>query len=135
MHSRNDVPPHNNSGGGGGIEGGEGRYVPFSSSGGARPLPYPFGRGQGWLSSPCREKGEDGGASQTPNIEDLIKKTVWEALEKASTTAASGTPAPATAATETETGAEAGGTPAPTPPSPPLPAPPQPRTFPSPTEQ
>ena len=37
MHSRNDAPHHHNSGGVG-----EG-YVPFSSSGGARPLPYPFG--------------------------------------------------------------------------------------------
>lgn len=33
MHSRNDVPQHHNSGGGGVGEG----YVPFSSSGGARP--------------------------------------------------------------------------------------------------
>ena len=40
MHSRNDAPHHHNSGDGCGVEG---RYVPFSSSGGARPLPYPFG--------------------------------------------------------------------------------------------
>ena len=39
MHSRNDVPPHSNNDCGGGVEG---PYVPFSSSGGARPLPYPF---------------------------------------------------------------------------------------------
>lgn len=86
MHSRNDVPQHHNSGGGGGGVG-EG-YVPFSSSGGARHLPYPFGH-CGKNSRCCRR---DGGNVGNGNIEDLIKRAVQEAL-KATTTAA-GTPPP-----------------------------------------
>ena len=73
MVLHNDAPQqHDNGNGGGGSGGGgcdgnrtveAGRYVPFSSSGGARPLPYPLG--------PCgtvrrhyekKEKGGNGGA-------------------------------------------------------------------------
>lgn len=87
MHSRNDVPQHHNSGGGGGGVG-EG-YVPFSSSGGARPLPYPFGH-CGKNSRCCRR---DGGNVGNGNIEDLIERAVQEAL-KATTTAARTPPPP-----------------------------------------
>lgn len=85
MHSRNDAPHHHNSGDGCGVEG---RYVPFSSSGGARPLPYPFGL-CGKNSRCCRR---DGGNVGNGNIEDLIKRAVQEALK--ATTAARTPPPP-----------------------------------------
>lgn len=72
MVLHNDAPQqHDNGNGGGGSGGGgcdgnrtveAGRYVPFSSSGGARPLPYPWPCGTVRRHYEKKEKGGNRGA-------------------------------------------------------------------------
>lgn len=69
MVLHNNAPQQHDNGNGagsGGVEGGESRYVPFSSSGGARPLPYPFrpcGTVRRHYEKKEKEEEEEGGGA------------------------------------------------------------------------